>query len=162
MTEDNTIKIYQSIINSNYTVHIVYKENPRYKDIKESLDLIKSVGALQIGTTNIYIDGESIIDQDIDQDQILALEAHEIAHSVLQHAPGMDEQAEKEADLFAITLLDMDRHYRASEYLKQRLQTNYGIDYSEFEMEFENEFEDDWKVIDTEMFGDIIDEHIEE
>ena len=155
MTEDNTIKIYQSIINSDYTVHIVYKENPGYKDIKESLDSIKSVGALWVGTTNIFIDGESIIDNNIDQDQILALEAHEIAHSVLQHEAGTDEQSEKEADLFAITLLDMDGHHRASEYLKERLLTNHGINYSEFEDEFESDFEDDWKVIDAEMFGEV-------
>jgi hypothetical protein len=158
MTEDNTIKIYQSIINPDYTIHIVYKENAGYKDIKDSLDSIKSVGALWIGTTNIFIDGESIIDNNIDQDQILALEAHEIAHSLLNHAAGMDEQSEKEADLFAITLLDMDGHYRASDYLKQRLQTNYGINYSEFEEMFESDFEDDWKIIDAEMFGEIAEE----
>jgi len=141
MTEDKDMKVYQSEINSDYTVHIVYKESPAYIDIKKSLDDINSVGALQVGTKNIYIDGESIIDNNIDEDQILALEAHEIAHSILGHAAGFDEQSEIEANLFAISILDMDGYERAAEYLKEKLMLDCGVSYEDFETEFNDEFE---------------------
>lgn len=141
MTQDKDMKVYQSQIDENFTVHIIYKESPAYKDIKESLDEIKSVGALWVGTKNIYIDGESIIDNNIDEDQILALEAHEIAHSLLGHAAGQDDQSEIEANLFAISLLDMDGHERAAEYLKEKLKQDSGVDYEDFEVEFSNDFE---------------------
>lgn len=141
MTQEPDIKIYQSRINNVYTVHIVYKESDLYESIKKELDEIESVGALRVGTTNIYIDGESIIDNNIDEDQILALEAHEIAHSMLGHSAGRDAQSEIEANLFAISILDMDGHYRAAEYLKEKLKLDSGVDYEDFEVEFNNEFE---------------------
>jgi hypothetical protein len=141
MTQDKNIKIYQSQLDENYTVHIIYKESPEYNDIKKSLDEIESVGALWVGTKNIYIDGESIIDNNIDEDQILALEAHEIAHSMLGHQAGRDNQSEIEANLFAISLLDMDGYERASEYLKEKLKQDSGVDYEDFETEFSQDFE---------------------
>jgi GTPase Era involved in 16S rRNA processing len=141
MTEDKHIKIYQSQIDENYTVHIIYKESPAYNDIKKSLDEIESVGALWVGTKNIYIDGESITDNNIDKDQILALEAHEIAHSLLGHQAGRDSQSEIEANLFAISLLDMDGYERASEYLKEKLKQDSGVDYEDFETEFSQDFD---------------------
>jgi hypothetical protein len=141
MMQDPDIKIYPSRIDENYTVHIVYKESELYESIKKELDEIKSVGALRVGTKNIYIDGEAVIDNNVDEDQILALEAHEIAHSMLGHEAGMDEQSEIEANLFGISILDMSGFDRAAEYLKEKLKQDSGIDYEDFEVEFSNDFE---------------------
>ena len=150
---------YNSDINPEYQIFVVYSDSDEYQSIKAALQSMNnSIGALWVGTKNIFVDGERLVDENIDTDQLLAIEAHVIAHSMLGLDAGVDEQSEKEADLFAITLLDMDGHHRASDYLKQRLQTNYGIDYSEFEEMFESDFEDDWKVIDAEMFGEIAEE----
>ena len=82
-----------------------------------------------------------IIDNNIDSDQILALEAHEIAHSLLGHKAGTDEQSEIEANLFAIAMLDMDGYERASDYLKDKLLVDSGIAYEDFETEFNQDFE---------------------
>ena len=63
---------------------------------------------------------------------------------MLGHGAGVDEQSEKEADLFAIALLDMDKHTRAAEFLKDRMKDLYGIDYAAFEEEWnESDVEED-------------------
>jgi hypothetical protein len=131
---------YASKINPEFTVFVVYKEHEGYKTIKESLESINgSVGALWVGTKNIFIDGELIADLNIDQDHLLALEAHEIAHSMLGHEAGIDEQSEKEADLLGMALLSIDGYDRAKSILGDRMKELYGIDYSDFEDEWEDE-----------------------
>jgi hypothetical protein len=141
MIQDENSKVYQSELNSEFTVHILYNGHPDYAVIKEGLDEIKSVGALWVGTKDIYIDGESVTDNNVDEDQILALEAHEIAHSLLGHKAGMDDQSEIEANLFGIAMLDMDGYERAAEYLKDKLLVDSGIAYEDFETEFSQDFE---------------------
>lgn len=131
---------YASKINPEFTVFVVYKEHEGYKTIKESLESINgSVGALWVGTKNIFIDGEAISDLNIDQDHLLALEAHEIAHSMLGHEAGIDEQSEKEADLLGMALLSIDGYERAKSILGNRMKELYGIDYAKFEKEWEDE-----------------------
>jgi hypothetical protein len=131
---------YASKINPEFTVFVVYKEHEGYKTIKESLESMNnSVGALWVGTKNIFIDGELIADLNIDQDHLLALEAHEIAHSMLGHEAGIDEQSEKEADLLGMALLSIDGYDRAKSILGDRMKELYGIDYSDFEDEWEDE-----------------------
>lgn len=131
---------YNSVINPEYQIFVVYSGSTEYPSIKAALQSMNnSIGALWVGTKNIFIDGERLVDENIDADQLLAIEAHEIAHSMLGHNSGVDEQSEKEADLFAIALLDMDNHTRAASFLKDRMKSLYGIDYKAFEAEW-NEF----------------------
>ena len=143
--EEIGVIAYKSKINPDYQVHIVYNDYAEYDLIKKSLsEMNNSIGALWVGTKNIFIDGEALADNLIDQDQLLAIEAHEIAHSLLGHESGVDEQSEKEADLFAIALLDMDNHTRAASFLKDRMKDLYGIDYAAFEEEWnESDVEED-------------------
>ena len=136
--------VYQSAVNPDFTVFIVYKEHEGYNGIKESLQKMgNSIGALWVGTKNIFMDGEAISDDAIDRDHLLAIEGHEIAHSMLGHNAGVDEQSEKEADLFAIALLEMDGHMRAASFLKDRLAELYGIDFTDFEEEWNDSLEDE-------------------
>jgi hypothetical protein len=135
---------YSSRINPDFQVFVVYSDSEQYSEIHEYLTkLNNSIGALMIGTKSIFIDGERVTDDCIDVDQLLAIEAHEIAHSMLGHEGGVDESAEKEADLLAVTLLDMDGYTRASGFLKDRLNDLYGIDYRQFEVEFEDELKEE-------------------
>ena len=128
---------YNSVINPEYQIFVVYSDSDEYQSIKAALQSMNnSIGALWVGTKNIFVDGERLVDESIDTDQLLAIEAHEIAHSMLGHDSGVDEQSEKEADLFAIALLDMDKHTRAASFLKDRMKDLYGIDYTTFEEEW--------------------------
>jgi hypothetical protein len=136
---------YNSVINPEYQIFVVYSDSDEYQSIKAALQSMNnSIGALWVGTKNIFVDGERLVDESIDTDQLLAIEAHEIAHSMLGHDSGVDEQSEKEADLFAIALLDMDKHTRAASFLKDRMKDLYGIDYTAFEEEWnESDVEED-------------------
>jgi len=138
------IVAYNSVINPEYQIFVVYSDSDEYQSIKNALQSMNnSIGALWVGTKNIFVDGERLVDESIDTDQLLAIEAHEIAHSMLGHGAGVDEQSEKEADLFAIALLDMDNYTRAAEFLKDRMKDLYGIDYKAFEEEWnESDAED--------------------
>jgi hypothetical protein len=140
MEQEQSMVAYQSTINPEFTVIVIYKENEQYKDIKDSLEKMNnSIGALWVGSKNIFIDGEVIAELEIDRDHLLAIEAHEIAHSMLGHEAGIDEQSEKEADLFGIALLEMSGMQRAASILKERMMELYNIDYTKFEEEFEND-----------------------
>jgi Zn-dependent protease with chaperone function len=140
MEQEQHMVAYTSKINPEFNVFVVYKEYEGYKTIKDSLEKMNnSIGALWVGTKNIFIDGEAITDDNIDQDHLLAIEAHEIAHSMLNHDAGVDEQSEKEADLFGIALLEMSGMQRAASILKERMLELYNIDYTKFEEEFEDD-----------------------
>ena len=147
LKENEHIVGYTSRVNPDFNVYVVYKEHEGYKTIRGSLEkLNNSIGALWVGTKNIFVDGERVADENIDQDQLLALEAHEIAHSMLGHEAGIDEKSEKEADLLAIALLTMDACWRAADILKARMFDLYGINYDEFEAEYAEEDMSDWDV----------------
>ena len=138
MEQEQSMISYQSTINPDFTVIVVYKEYERYKEIKDSLEKMNnSIGVLWVGTKNIFIDGEAIAEQEIDRDQLLAIEAHEIAHSMLNHEAGIDENSEKEADLLGIALLELSDFERAASFLKDRIKELYNIDYAAFEKEFD-------------------------
>jgi len=139
--EDSAIISYRSKIDSQFQVFVVYKDYEKYDIIKEMLERCNgSLAALQVNTTNIYIDGEAI--EELSADQMLAIEAHEIAHYRLKHPAGLSEDLEIEADLFAISLLELDGYFEAANYLKDRLNEFYDIDFSEFDSEW-NESENE-------------------
>ena len=138
MEQEQHVVAYTSKINPEFNVFVVYKEYEGYKTIKDSLEKMNSsIGALWVGTKNIFIDGEAITDDNIDQDHLMAMEAHEIAHSMLNHEAGVDENSEKEADLFGIALLELSGFNRAASFLKDRLKDLYNIDYAAFDKEFD-------------------------
>jgi len=83
---------YNSVINPEYQIFVVYSDSDEYQSIKAALQSMNnSIGALWVGTKNIFVDGERLVDESIDTDQLLAIEAHEIAHSMLGHDSGVDE-----------------------------------------------------------------------
>jgi len=139
--EDASVISYRSKIDNRFQIFVVYKEYEHYDTIKEMLDRCNdSIAALQVNTTNIYIDGESI--EELTAEQMLAIEAHEIAHYQLKHPAGVSEDLEIEADLFAISLLELDGYFEAAKYLKQRLNDLYDIDFDEFDSEWNESDED--------------------
>jgi len=143
-TDNLPIWSYQSKIDPSYTVSILFKTHELYNDIKVQLNNVNnSIAALQIGTKNILVDGEEILKLKLTQDDIYAIEAHEIAHSIIGHGPGTDEESEKEADLLGIALLEINGLMDAAEVLKDKLFRMYNIDYRQFEQEFNSELDTD-------------------
>lgn len=143
-TDNLPIWSYQSKIDPAYTVSILFKTHELYNDIKVQLDNVNnSIAALQIGTKNILIDGEEVLKLNLTQNDVYAIEAHEIAHSIIGHGPGADEESEKEADLLGIALLEINGLMTAAEVLKDKLFRMYNIDYRQFEQEFNSELDTD-------------------
>ena len=141
---DQSIVSYNSVINPQYQVFVVFADSEQYTEIKEALtSMNKSIGALWVGTKNIFIDGERVIEEGIDKDQLVAIEAHEIAHSMLNHEAGLDAQSEKEADLLAIALLETFGYRRSAQFIKDRIKEIYNIDYTSFEKEWNESNEED-------------------
>jgi hypothetical protein len=141
---DQAIVSYNSVINSQYQVFVVFKESEQYAALTEMLtSMNNSIGALWVGTKNIFIDGERVIEEQIDKDQLIAIEAHEIAHSMLNHEGGLNTQSEKEADLLAIALLETFGYRRSAQFIKDRIKELYGIDYTSFEKEWNESNEED-------------------
>jgi hypothetical protein len=145
---DNIIS-YPSKIDSQFTVMIIYKDHELYNDLKFQLtELHNSIAALQVSTKNIIIDGEEVARLKLTPNDLLAIEAHEIAHSLIGHGPGLDNEFEKEADLLGIALLEIMGHTEASEVLKDKLEALYQIDYRQFESEFNAEADTDLDGLD--------------
>lgn len=141
---DQSIVSYNSVINPQYQVFVVFKESEQYPALIEMLtSMNNSIGALWIGTKNIFVDGERVIEEGIDKDQLVAIEAHEIAHSMLNHEAGLDAQSEKEADLLAIALLETFGYRRSAQFIKDRIKEIYNIDYTSFEKEWNESNEED-------------------
>lgn len=118
----DSILSYTSSIDPKYNVYIVYDRNSEYDIIKRYLaHLNDSIGALQVGTNNIFIDGERIEQERLNRNHLLAIEAHEIAHSKLGHSSGVDKESEDAADIMAIGILKNRGFYTAAKYLENRL-----------------------------------------
>jgi hypothetical protein len=129
MEEVNIIS-FESKIDKDYKVFIIYKEHNRYVELIEIMEsLNNSMAILDMPNKNIFIDGEMLLE--LNHDHLLAIQAHEICHSVLDHRGGVFENDEIEADLSAINLLKNLGYLESSEILTKRLLDLRGIEYSD-------------------------------
>ena len=115
------IETFESRIDHSFTVIVIYKEYEMYSTVRESLEsLDNSIGALLPGLGTIVIDGERVNDEGLTDNHLLAIEAHEIAHSRLGHAGERNQTHEIEADELAIEILDSIGKKEASALLRER------------------------------------------
>jgi hypothetical protein len=127
MKED--IISFESQIDPAYNVSVVYREYERYDELVDIMGKFgDTIALLSLNTNHIFVDGEKLTD--LNFDHLLAIQAHEICHSVLKHSPGISEVEEIEADLAAISLLTEIGYYKAADLLAERLQNVRCIDYS--------------------------------
>ena len=97
----NKMKVYRSRIDSNFIVSIFYQEHEFYNTIK--LEFSKyGIAILDILRNVIAIDGEAI--KSLTRDHIYFIEAHEIAHSKLNHSYPLNAKDETAADFGALIL----------------------------------------------------------
>jgi hypothetical protein len=120
MKEEDIIS-FDSRIDPSFKVFVIYKESQSYPLVKTSLvSLDNSIGALLPGHNIILIDGERVNEEGLSDDHILAIEAHEIAHSILGHEGERSQTHETEADKLAIEILDSTGKKEASDLLRER------------------------------------------
>lgn len=115
---------FDSRIDPEFKVIVIYKESQTYPLIKESLvALDNSIGALMPGQNIILIDGERVNAEGLTDNHILAIEAHEIAHAMLGHEGERNQTHEGEADELAIEILDSMDRKEAATLLRERMKS---------------------------------------
>jgi hypothetical protein len=115
---------FASRVNPEFSVLVIYKEFINYPLVKQSLEgLDNSIGALMPGQKVILIDGERIQEEGLNDNHVLAIEAHEIAHELLGHDGERNQSHEREADELAIKILRSLGRKEAADLLIEREET---------------------------------------
>jgi hypothetical protein len=127
MEVENGIASFRSQIDPDYIVFVIYKESERYPFFKDLFDgLDNSIGFLDFDSRLIFIDGETDY---LSPDHIIAIQAHEICHYVLQHNVDNDshDRMEIEADIASIEMLKCLNYDDSANLMCSRLTDRYGI-----------------------------------
>ena len=95
---------YKSQFLPQVTIMIVTDEYPNYQDLRPIFDKL-GYGFMVPNKDTIIIDGEILVDQGPDDSLFKFIEAHEVAHILLNHDGPRNEEEEIEADLGAYLIL---------------------------------------------------------
>jgi hypothetical protein len=131
MITDNDIDAlqWQSIIDKRFTTQVIYPNHPSFKKMYDNYFKVYGLAFLHFKAMNIFIDGQELLKDGYTPSHIYAIEAHEIAHYILQHdkdSPSVEQ--EKSADVAAIQILDFLKHYEAKNLLITRFTLLYKCD----------------------------------
>jgi hypothetical protein len=120
---------WQSIIDKRFTTQVIYPNHPSFKKMYDNYFKVYGLAFLHFKAMNIFIDGQELLKDGYTPSHIYAIEAHEIAHYILQHdkdSPSVEQ--EKSADVAAIQILEFLKHYEAKELLIRRFSLLYKCD----------------------------------
>jgi hypothetical protein len=131
MITDNDIDSlqWQSIIDKRFTTQVIYPNHPSFKKMYDNYFKVYGLAFLHFKAMNIFIDGQELLKDGYTPSHIYAIEAHEIAHYILQHdkdSPSIEQ--EKSADVAAIQILEFLKHYESKELLIRRFTLLYKCD----------------------------------
>jgi hypothetical protein len=96
---------YKSIFNPRVNVIVLFKDNETYGEVKPLFDTY-GYGFVSPSDNLVILDGEVFSSEDeIDEDVLRFIEAHEISHILLGHTNERNDDDEMDADLGAYILL---------------------------------------------------------
>jgi len=121
---------YSSQFLPNVTIMIVTDEYPQYEDYKPIFQKL-GYGFMIPNKDVIVIDGEVLVDQGPDDSLFKFIEAHEVAHILLNHDGPRNEQEEIEADLGAYLILNKWRYKDAIKMLLKNFKFRHGMKFDE-------------------------------
>lgn len=120
---------YRSSFIPNLNINVIFKENPNYHEIKNIFNEY-GYGFLVPEFKTIFIDGEIFLGDDgFTFDDMKFIEAHEVAHLILNHSGPRSNQDEIEADLGAYILLKDNN--LSTQTLEDEFEYRHGIPFSE-------------------------------
>jgi hypothetical protein len=131
--EDTNILSWDSVIDDNFSVFVIYPNHPSFNHLNGIYFKLFGVAFLDFESMSIFIDGQEISKEGYTPDHIYAIEAHEIAHFILEHDRKSEmptTRQEKEADSVAIVILSYLNYHGAKDLLISRFQALYDADYS--------------------------------
>lgn len=133
LVESQEETVWQSEIDPSWTVFIMFSNDELYDKVASLFDKF-GLAFAELNTKSIFINGEAAREQNLTDSHLLAVEAHEIAHHVLNHqAQDISERQEREADWFGIRLLDRIGYGKAAAILETRYNDQYGEASSELD-----------------------------
>lgn len=117
---------WRSEIDPTWTVFLLFSNDELYDKVSSLFDQF-GLAFAELESKLIFIDGEQVRDQQLTEDHILAVEAHEIAHQLLDHGRhGYSDRQEMEADWLGIRILDQLGYGKAAAILEKRYSDQYG------------------------------------
>lgn len=116
---------FKSQFDPNITIIIILSDHPRYELAKPMFEKY-GYGFMVPGQNIIIIDGEQFIDN-FNSDVLKFIEAHEIAHFVLDHKGPRDDNDEMDADLGAYLLLNKIGAIDSIKLLIKHFKKRHGI-----------------------------------
>jgi len=120
---------YNSEFLPEITIAVVFSDNPQYDKLK-SMFKEYGYGFMVPNKKLIIIDGEQIINN-FNTDILKFIEAHEIAHIMLNHDGPRNEEEELDADLGAYILLKQKDKMGSIKSLIKHFKQRHGIKFDE-------------------------------
>lgn len=126
----NGVQTYQSEFLPQTTIMIVTDEFPNYETFIPSFEEL-GYGILIPEKNIILVDGEQLIKMGANSDLLKFIEAHEVAHILLNHNGPRNENEEIEADLGAYLLLKKYGYSDSIKLLIKNFKFRHGMKFSE-------------------------------
>jgi hypothetical protein len=118
--------IKESELDPEWKVIITYPEDSLYQACSDYFERL-GIAFADISQKKIYVDGAEVSEDYFTENHLLAIEAHEIGHSIAGHkgAPYYSEKQEMEADWLGINLLLKLGFEKAATILADRFELTY-------------------------------------
>ena len=118
---------YKSKFEPSVTVFLLFKENEMYDEIKPLFD-IYGYGFASASDNLVFLDGEVVTsDEQVDEDVLRFIEAHEVSHILLGHTTERNDDDEMDADLGAYVLLKKFNFPESIEILEDNFESRHGV-----------------------------------
>jgi len=118
---------YKSKFNPSVNVFLLFKDNNMYNEIKPLFD-IYGHGFASAADNLVFLDGEELTtDEQIDEDVLNFIEAHEVSHILLGHTNERNDDDEMDADLGAYVLLKKYNFPESIELLIDNFESRHGL-----------------------------------
>lgn len=121
-----------SQLDPQWTLVITYPNDSLYSQVEPYFEKL-GIAFADLAKQVIYFDGSEVSEDYFTKDHMLAIEAHEIGHSIANHqgSPYYSTRQEQEADWLGITLLIENGLAKAATILGARFSNHYGMEYSD-------------------------------
>jgi len=120
---------YKSIFDKSVNVIILFKENEMYEEFKPLFEQL-GFGFASADDRMVFLDGEVFSDgDDINQEILRFIEAHEVSHVLLGHSTDRNDDDELDADLGAYILLNKKGLQDSIDLVVDAFQERHGIDF---------------------------------
>ena len=121
---------YSSEFLSDVTVVVVFNDDPLYSQVKPFFDQY-GFGFMVPGQNLMIIDGEILVGEPNAKDILKFVEAHEVAHILLNHDGPRNKKDEIDADMMALNLLIGKGYDKSIKILLDKFEERHGVEFNE-------------------------------